>query len=364
MKNLFFSAYTLEIGGIETALVNLLNNLITQYNITLILEKKQGTLLNNIDARVNIIEYNPSQNKNVIIRKTINLLKRIKFILKYKNKFSFSASYASYSKMGSFCARTASKNNVLWIHTDYLAFYNNDKNKMIKFFRFIRYNKFKKIVCVSETSKNSVIQVFPELKGKIMKINNLIDYKNIIKKSEDKIELQKTNITTFLNVARHDERSKKITRIINVAERLKKEKMNFRVLLIGSGKETEIYKNLVNEKNLDSEIIFLGEKTNPYPYFKISDALILTSDYEGYPVVFDEARALNLPIITTNVSDSKNDIENKFGIVSDKDEQSIYSAMKKFINEGYNIKSKFDVNSYNREIIKKIEKLINGGNNA
>ena len=42
-KKLLFTAYSLEIGGIETALVNLLNRLdYDKYEVTLILEKKEG----------------------------------------------------------------------------------------------------------------------------------------------------------------------------------------------------------------------------------------------------------------------------------------------------------------------------------
>ena len=66
MKKLLFSAYSLDVGGIETALVTLLNELAKkQYEITLVLEKKQGIFLEDIDNKINIIEYSPSNNKNV-----------------------------------------------------------------------------------------------------------------------------------------------------------------------------------------------------------------------------------------------------------------------------------------------------------
>jgi hypothetical protein len=180
MKKLLFTAYTLDVGGIETALVNLLNNLINKYDITLVLEKKQGIFLSELDSKVKVVEYMPSENKNKLIRKLINLLKRIKFIIKNKNKFDFAGSFATYSKMGSFCARTASKNNALWIHTDYRAFYENNLKKMEKFFKFISFNKFKNIICVSNIAKKSLEEVLKIMKN-IQVVNNLIDYENIIK---------------------------------------------------------------------------------------------------------------------------------------------------------------------------------------
>lgn len=39
MKRILFSAVTLDVGGIETALVTLLNYLVNKYEITLVLEK-------------------------------------------------------------------------------------------------------------------------------------------------------------------------------------------------------------------------------------------------------------------------------------------------------------------------------------
>jgi len=364
MKKILFTAYTLDIGGIEIALINLLNELIKKYDITLVLEKKQGIFLNELDSKIKVIEYKPNQNKNILIRRSLNLIKRIKFIIKYKNKFDFAGSFAAYSKMGSFCARTASKNNALWIHSDYLALYENDENKVKIFFEFVEYRKFKKIICVANKVKENFEKVFGN-QEKIVVINNLIDYKGIIEKSNEKIKLKKDNGNTiFLNVSRHEEESKKLTRLISAAEMIKSDNEKFKIILIGDGKDNEKYKTMVEEKGLSNYIEFIGYKQNPYPYFKIADAFILTSEFEGYPVVFNEAKVLSLPIITTNISDAKLDINGKFGIVTEKNVNSIYEGMKKIINEGYHIKDKFDGQIFNNEIINKLEILIDGGNDA
>ena len=74
MKKLLFSAYSLDVGGIETALVTLLNELAKkQYEITLVLEKKQGIFLEDIDKKIRIIEYLPSNNKNVFLLRNRNI---------------------------------------------------------------------------------------------------------------------------------------------------------------------------------------------------------------------------------------------------------------------------------------------------
>ena len=164
-----------------------------------------------------------------------------------------------------------------------------------------------------------------------------------------------------MNISRHEEQSKRLTRLIEAAEKLKRDLNNFRIILVGNGIDTEKYKIMVNEKNLNDIIYFLGQKENPYPYFKICDCFILTSEYEGYPVVFNECMVMNIPIITTDVSDAKKEIESKFGIVTEKNVNSIYEAMKEFIHNGYTIKKQFDAKKYNDTIAKEIDKIINGG---
>lgn len=361
MKKLLFSAYSLDVGGIETALVTLLNELAKkQYEITLVLEKKQGIFLEDIDKKIKIIEYSPSNNKNVFLRKIINLAKRTKFILKYKNKFNFSASYATYSLPGSFVARTASKNNALWVHSNYMALFNNDKNAFNNFFEKLNINQFSKIIFVSNDAKKAFTEQFAELEEKSLVINNIIDYNKILKLSEEKITEKKDNdITTFLYVGRLTENDKKISRIIESAKILKEKNVLFKVIVIGDGKDKKQYTKMVQDYELEKYVIFLGKKKNPYPYFKVSDYLILTSEYEGFPVVYNEAKILNLPVITTNVSDSETIIGNNYGIITSKDINDIAKNMDMAIKSKIQNKEKFDFKKYNEINIQKLEKIIN-----
>ena len=54
-KKILFTANDLRIGGIEKALVTLLNYLIEEnYDITLVLERKKGELLKKLDYRIKV----------------------------------------------------------------------------------------------------------------------------------------------------------------------------------------------------------------------------------------------------------------------------------------------------------------------
>lgn len=363
MKKILFSAVTLDVGGIETALVTLLNYLVNKYEITLVLEKRQGIFLDELDSRITVMEYSPSNNKFVFIRKFINLLKQLRFKNKYNNKFDFACSYATYSNPASFVARVASKNSVLWCHMDYLSQYGGDKEKVKQFFEEKHYKEFSKLVFVSEKSKQTFLEVFPEMANKVIFINNLIDYKEIEQKAEESIPEEdlfekKNDETIFLNYGRQEESQKRLYRIIEAAEKSKELGIKFKIIFIGDGPDSNNYKKRVQELDLEKEIIFLGRKKNPFPYVKKSDCVLLTSEYEGSPVVFTETMILNKPIITTDVAGSEQ-IEGKFGYVVEKNVDAIAKAMQLFMEKKFKIGNKFDAEEYNNEAFKKIEDLIN-----
>lgn len=359
MKKILFTAYSLEIGGIEKSLVTLLNTLSKseKYEITLVLEKKCGALLNELNKNIKIIDYKPSYNKNKLISKTINAVKRIGCILKFKNKYNASFSYATYCKMGAIVAQTASTNCNLWVHSSYLKMFDNNENKYKEFFENLNVNKFENIIFVSNRSKQEFDSILKTNNTLVCK--NLIDYNRILNLSNEPISMKKSkDIFTFLYIGRLTEDSKKVSRLFESANLLKKANYKFKIIVIGNGKDFKKYKEMCEEFNLNDNITFLGEINNPYPYFKISDSLILVSEDEGYPVVYDEAKVLNLPIITTDVSDSRLDIENKLGLVCKQDINDIFEIMKKIIDNNFIIQEKIDFEKYNNEIIKILDNLI------
>lgn len=358
MKKLLFAAHDMDIGGIETSLVTLLNYLVEQdYDITLVLEQKEGIFLSQLDSKIRVIEYRPNASKNIVYRKMVNMMKRIRFILKYKNKFDFSASYATYSLMSAFVTRCASSNNALWGHADYWELFNKDEVAFKTFFEKLEYANFKHIVFVSKAACQSFLAIYPDMQGKVLYCNNLINADKIVNLAKESVDFAKENIYTFVNVGRHDEHQKKLTRIIEASKKLTEEGFKFQVLCIGQGPDTKKYQELVNRYQLQDKIKFLGAKQNPYPYMQLADCVILSSEYEGYPVVFLESFVLHKPIITTEVSDALEQVQDKYGKVVSKDTMAIYEAMKEGIQQGFSIKEEFNANQYNDEMIHKLKQI-------
>lgn len=355
MKKVLFCAYSLGLGGIETSIVNLLNNFdYNKYDVTLILEKKEGLLLNKINKNVKIEEYRVSECKNIIIRKIYNFTKRILWIIKNRNKYDFSCCYATYSLPNNFQGYYGSKNNCMFVHNDYTNTYKT-KDELDNFFLKRRIFKYKKLVFVSNESRDATVKIYPEIESKSVVINNIINNKEIIELSKEKIN-ENTNKKLFVYIGRLDEEQKRISRMINVFKKIN----NCELWLVGSGPDKEKYESMIKDV---SNIKLLGPKSNPYPYIKRADFIIFTSEYEGFPVVYNEAIILNTPIITTlDLSDDYVSIKDRFGYIIDKDENIMYNQINDILNiKNVNIE-KVDFNKLNKERIKKIESLIEGEN--
>ncbi len=351
-KSIAFFAKNLDIGGIERAIINYVNNIdYNKYNVTLFLEKKEGMYLNEINKSANIIDFNINENKNIILRKIINALKLIKFSIKYYNKFDFAANFATTVKSGAILSKRFSKNNAIWFHGDYW----NNKEEANKFLKYIRANKYKKIVFVSNALKEKYLSVH-DSEQLLYVINNPVNYKEMLERGKEKIKEKKTK-TIVLNVGRHEEHAKRLSVLLNSAKRLLDKNYDFELWMVGDGPDTSLYKDLVKKLKIEKNVKFLGKKSNVYPYFKICDVVVLSSVIEGNPVVYLESKIFNKPIISTNVSDAKIELKG-YGIVTNIDEESFYLGLKKFLDEGYKIKNKFDPENYNKDVFKKLYHVI------
>lgn len=351
-KDLLFADKSMITGGIEAAQVNLLNNIdYKKYNVTLILEEKTGELLDKINKNVLIKELRVSTNNFVVIRKIVNACRKLVFKIFYYNTYDFSCCYTTYSYSSNKIARIASLNSSFYVHSDYSNVYKDEK-EFREFFDSRKVNSFRHIVFVSNESRDSFINCYPELKEKTIVINNLVNIEEIRELAKEKIEVSKGKRTLFVFVGRLDDSSKKLKRAIKLAKEL-----SIDLWIIGDGPDRKRYEEYAKELKVEKNVTFFGRKPNPYPYINEADYIILTSDYEGFPVVYQEAIILNKRIITTiNTSDDLINMKDYAYIVS-KDENMI-KEVKGILNKKEKSKE-IDFENIQKQRKKKFEKLFN-----
>ena len=355
-KELLFSINDLRVGGIETAIINLLNNIdYKKYNVILVMEEKTGVLLKNVNKNVKVQELKVSNNKNVIIRKGINFIRKLNFSILNYHKFDFSCCYATYSLSANKIALTASKNNSIYVHSNYRYIYK-DKTEFKNFFNCRNISSFRRIIFVANEAEKDFIKIYPELKNKCLVLNNFIDPDKILKLSTEKIsETHPKNKKLFVFIGRLDDSSKKVSRAINLLKSLS----DVNLLIVGDGPDRKMYEDLVTKNDLSKRVTFVGQKTNPYPYIKLADYIILTSDYEGFPVTYLEAITLHKRILTTiDVSDESINIGKDYATIISMDEKEMLKDVQKELSSPRKIKD-IDIKKIQEERLEKLENIFN-----
>ena len=353
-KRLVFTAYNLGIGGIEKALVELVNRIeLDKYEVTIILEHKTGELLSKIRKDIIIKEFKVCAHKNLYLRKFINLSRQITNLVLNYNTYDFSCCYATYSLSGNKLAKVLSTNNSIYIHSNYKYVYQTEQ-ELRAFFDPRKLNEFCHIIFVSNEAKDGYLEYYPENKNKTMVCNNFINIEEIKMKSNVPIAIQKSkNKKLFVFVGRLDDSSKKVGRAINLIKELK----GTELWIIGDGPDRKLYEEIITNNKLTTRIKLLGMQPNPYPYMKQADYLLLTSEYEGFPVTYLEGLVLERPFLTTiPVSDESLEIGKNYGIIIPKEEAKMVKIVKELLTKKQKIKP-VDLERMQRLRMKKLERL-------
>lgn len=333
-KKLLFASRDLCVGGMEKALVTLLSAIDHQrFDVTLVLERADGALLSQLDPCVKVVEYKVSALGFAPLRKAINLLRRTVFKIRHGGKYDFSCCYATYSTPCEKAAKIASGNCMLYVHSDYVGMYGGDVSRAKEFYDSIGIDGYRRVAFVSEGAREGASLMYPELKERFLTLGNLSDCQAVVKMAQETADVPSAEGKTVLVFAgRLDDTSKKLGRLIDAVDEASRQIPQLELWIIGNGPDGETYKSYADRPEMKATVRFLGEKTNPYPYLKRADALVLTSDYEGFPVVYWEAAALSRSVITTApASDGFFKVDGSNAYVAEKSSEGVASAIREFV---------------------------------
>ena len=351
MQKILIVNNNLLIGGIQKALVGLINQIHNEYEVTLLLFQKTGALIDKIPSNVKIIQtksaykYLGKSQKfwgrfGRVKRACLVSLTRIfgfKYAVPFLNltvnkkelsmEFDMAISYMHNSAERRFYGGTANyvisnvnaKKKLCFIHCDYLQSGTaNEYNNKI-------YSCFDKIVCVSESVKNNFDQVLPLMSEKSVGIYNVINTEEINTLAENPYQYD-SRYVNFVSVARLSQ-EKGLDRAILAFSQIKKK--DFRYYIIGGGMQLVYLQELIQTNGLEKQVFLMGEQENPYHYMAGADWLIVPSYHEAAPVVFQEAKVLHLPILTTDTSSAVEMVGEQFGIVVENSVEGIIKGIEK-----------------------------------
>lgn len=199
---------------------------------------------------------------------------------------------------------------IAWIHSNY-DFYNPKGDSEQRY-----YCEFSDIVCVSKFTEEIFKKRYPMLLDRISCIHNLLDIDRITALANETIDDARFREGRFvlLSVGRIDP-VKRFSSIPRIAFQLLNQGVDFIWYIIGppavSSEVERLYRD-INKYDVKKNVVYLGNKPNPYPYFCHSRVLVCLSESEACPMVFNEAKVLSLPIVTTDFGSASEFIQDGF----------------------------------------------------
>jgi glycosyltransferase involved in cell wall biosynthesis len=213
-----------------------------------------------------------------------------------------------------FCSYFKHGFKIAWVRSEYARFIKSVGNKYSKI-----YEKYNRIVSVSNASMDSFLGILPQYKDVAVVQHNFLNDDRIITLSREvAVDLDDSDIFTIISVGRIDP-VKRFSEIPRISRSLIDKGLKFRWIILGGTavrKEYELIMKNIKEYKTDN-IFLLGNRSNPYPYIKKSNLLVSLSISETFNNTLTEAKILGVPVVTTNYPCAYESIkQNQEGVIT------------------------------------------------
>lgn len=203
------------------------------------------------------------------------------------------------------CERVNAKRKITWIHNDFTTT-SYDVLKLKKYLDCCQ-----EFYGVSKRLVDEFTSLIPAYKDKSQVMYNIVPIDSILQKAEEQapeFEDVSGECIKILSVGRL-EAQKGYSITVEVCKLLKQASYKFKWIVLGEGTERAALEKAANAADVDHELNFIGIRMNPYPYFKNCDIYVQTSLHEGYVTTVTEANIFERPIVCTDVSGAREQIE-------------------------------------------------------
>lgn len=317
------------IGGIESALVNLANELQRYCEVDVLVFNPCGELRKQLHPKINVLapswrmqaigvsmrEALHTGDLRVLVAhfvagvwvKLVNNVRPIQWMLAHEQRLSGydlaiafrqeSAKHivcSGFSRYVEQCVEARVK--AAWLHYD-PAVIDLDSAFNLPFYR-----RLDKIVCVSRSLMERFVSLHPDMQKKADYCYNIVNREKILSMSAEAQAIPfPTDKMVCFSACRLAE-EKALVRAIHAMTPVFREHPEVLWYIAGDGPEKENIQNAIQKSGLQERIILLGQQSNPYPYMCNADLLLNLSYHEAAPMVFLEAHALGVPVFATHTS--------------------------------------------------------------
>lgn len=333
MIKILFLIHDLGPGGAEKVLVNLVNNMDKEvFDITVMALFGGG---------VNERFLSPDVRYQVVYKKVFPMNSRVMKLFSpellhrayIREKYDIEVSYLEgpSARIISGC-RDASTKLISWIHVE-----QHSRKVAAGSFRSYKesvacYNKFDKIVAVSDFVRSDFQSIYPTFKN-VQVLYNTIESDKIKRLKDEQVPegTFRENEFKICGVGKI-EPVKGFMKLARIHKHLIDKHYPVHTYVLGEGSEKEKIEAYLKENNLEDTFTFLGYQFNPYKYVARCDAFVCASSAEGFSTAATEAVIVGTPVITTSVSGMEELLgEDPCGVITGFDEDDIFLELEKWI---------------------------------
>ena len=391
--NILIFAGALYKFGIASALFNLLNNVDrTDYNFFITFKQWEDNILQNHEEIYQIIPDNVE-----VLPLRFNLTPTIKEKMDYNNFYLSTEEIECPESLDKLFKRSFKKQfgNVKWDMVIDFDGYNHDETLLFtksgeKCSVWVHNDMVQEINCKGNQNRNilkeayskadNVCVVSPALieptskisgrKDNIKVIHNVNDYKTILERSDETLTLNKNtvvynndiesvlkkNVLKFITIGRFSP-EKGHKRLINAFNRFCQNYPDSQLIIIGGyGVNYEKTCQLIDSCEYGDNITLINNIENPMPILKECDLFILSSFYEGWPMVLMEADILCVPMISTDI-ESTRAMGDYAGTIVENSEDGILQGMYDFVSGNISCTNS-DFKTYNEKAVEEFKNIL------
>lgn len=345
MKHILIFSHALELGGAERALIGLLHALdYSKVRVDLFLMCHEGELMDQLPTQVHLLPEKPQYASLAVPMGTV--LKKGQFAValgrlygklaarrkdralgfpassavgleyshKYTRAFMPPVGEREYDLAVSFLTphyfvaeKVRAKRKIAWIHTDYTKIAVDRESELRMWSRYDR------IASISDAVGGCFAQTFPELRERLVKIENILPAPIIRSAAAAACpaDMPRDGSIRILSIGRYCE-AKNFDNVPDICRRLRGMGLDVKWYIIGFGGDEPLIRQRIGEAGMEDHVILLGKRTDPYPYIAGCDLYAQPSRYEGSSVTVREAQLLEKPVVITRYATSASQLTEDF----------------------------------------------------
>lgn len=254
---------------------------------------------------VNVV-YGADSDEDNLIRKSIQQIKLFFKLKRLVKKVSPDVMFSFLEKSNLLTSLIKTKAvKVMTVHNVLSIQYTkvrSDKVRTILYGMIRRmYNGCPNVVAVSKQVKDDLTTSFGVREQNVHVINNYVDRVGIRMKSEEAVDdyVFSDDVKYIMNVGRFSDQKAQWKLLKAFSLYVKNSKENVRLVLMGQGEYVDNLKGLAENLGIEDKTTFLPFSINPYKYMRHASLFVLSSIFEGFPIVLAEVSSLRIPFVGT-----------------------------------------------------------------